>query len=361
MMKFYRLYIVARQFVVFFVTLTFLANCKTVALPPEIQTASYVIKGIQFYFAYMTPNEITVQSKGSGNDENEAIDKAIVAAVQQAMGVLVVSELTASDEKILSDLAGMYSSGIVKSYVKKKCTGTSVVKCTIEAKVMPFGIRDSIFSNKSTKIVDGGSLYGQFSSAKASLIQRKKLTEYYFSRIRSIGLQAKLESIDVIPSLSEKAEISLSYSIDWNDNFRSEIISFLKYISDGPNSEEFLLRLLLGTPPGDISSGDPNDVEIRWGPMRGILSQSVIVKTYDRSFASMIHSKLQEHIQFEFSPFGICDSFEPYGYNGILFFASQRPVTRTLRFKVDPDILRQTKKVTILPGCKVQKKNPLRY
>ena len=158
-----------RSFILMFLLIPIITSCKTAALPPEIQAASYVLRGIQFYFAYMTPNEITVQSKGAGKDENEAIDKAIIAAVQQAMGVLVVSEITASDEKVLTDLAGMYSSGIVKSYEKKFCTGTSVVECTIEAKVKPLGIRDSIFSNKSTQIVDGNSLHGQFSSAKASL------------------------------------------------------------------------------------------------------------------------------------------------------------------------------------------------
>ena len=348
-----------RQLIFIIVALTFLSNCKSVTVPPEIQAASYVLRGIQFYFAYMTPNEITVQSKGSGKDENEAIDKAIIVAVQQAMGVLVVSEITASDEKVLTDLAGMYSSGIVKSYEKKKCTGTKVVECTIEAKVKPLGIRDSIFSNKSTQIVDGNSLHGQFSSAKASLIQRRKLTEYYLSLIRTIGLIAKIESIEVIPSMTEKAKIALSYSIDWNDNFRSEIISFLKHISYGANSKANLFRFLLTKTPGDISSEDPNDVLIRWGPMRGILSQSVTIKTYDKEFAMMIHSKLQDPIRFEFSPFSLCDTFAPYGYSGILNFASQRPVIRNLIFHVDPNILRQTKEVIIKPGCIDQNKNKL--
>ena len=278
-----------------------ITSCKTPTIPPEIQAASYVLRGIQFYFAYMTPNEITVQSKGSGKNKNEAIDKAIIAAVQQAMGVLVVSEITASDEKILTDLAGMYSSGIVKSYEELHCTSTAVVECTIEAKVKPFGIRDSIFSNKSTQIVDGKSLHGQYSSAKASLIQRRKLTEYYMSRIRSIGLQAKVETIEVIPSMTPKAEIALSYSIDWNENFRSEIISFLKHISNGVHSGG-IFGTLLNTQPRDISSEDPNDVQVRWGPMGGILNQAVTIKTYDKSFAMMIRSKLQEPIEFEFSP-----------------------------------------------------------
>ena len=330
-----------------------ITSCKTVALPPEIQAASYIIRGIQFYFAYMTPNEITVQSKGSGSNENEAIDKAIIAAVQQAMGVLVVSEVTVSDEKVLTDLAGMYSSGVVKSYEKLHCTGSKVVECTIEAKVAPLGIRDAIFSNKSTQIVDGNSLYGQFASAKSSLIQRQKLTEYYLSRIRSIGLIAKVESIDVIPSMGANAQISLSYSIDWNGNFRSEIISFLKHISDGSNSETHLYAQVFGLNKkiGDVSSDDPNDVQIRWGRLRGIFAQEVTVKTYDRSFAKMIRGKLREPIQFEFSPFGLCDSFEPYDYSGVLTFASLRPVTRTLRFKVSPETLRKTNQIRINTGC----------
>jgi hypothetical protein len=330
-----------------------ITSCKTVALPPEIQAASYVLRGIKFYFAYMMPSEITVQSTGAGSDEKEAIDKALVAAVQQAMGVLVVSELTASDEKVLTDLAGMYSSGIVKSFERLNCTGTKAVECTIEAKVVPLGIRDSIFSNKSTQIVDGNSLYGQFSSAKASLIQRRKLTEYYLSRIRSIGLIAKIKSIDAIPSMGANAKIDLSYSIGWNDNFRSEIISFLKHISDRPVSEADLYAEVFGLNKkvGDISSEDPNDVQIRWGRLRGLFAQEVTVKTYDRSFAKMIREKLREPIQFEFSPFGLCDSFEPYDYSGVLIFASSRPVIRTLRFKVSPEILQKTNQVKITTGC----------
>jgi len=348
-----------RYLIVIFFLIPFITSCKTITIPPEIQAASYVLRGIQFYFAYMAPSEITVQSKGLGKDENEAIDKAIIAAVQQAMGVLVVSELTASDEKILTDLAGMYSSGIVKSYEKKNCIKSNVVECTIEAKVRPLGIRESIFSNKSTQIVDGKSLHGQYSSAKASLIQRRKLTEYYMSRIRSIGLRAKVESIEIIPSMTPEAEIALSYSIDWNENFRSEMISFLKHISDGSNLETELMRqmawyvnpLTSNQSLGDISSEDPNDVLVRWGPMRGILNQAVTIKTYDKSFAMMIRSKLQEPIEFDFSPFGLCDSFTPYGYHGILFFAHWQPVIRKLRFKISPDILRKTQQIHISAGC----------
>lgn len=339
-----------RCLIVMFFLNPLISSCKTATIPPEIQAASYVLRGIQFYFAYMTPDEITVQSKGSGKDENEAIDKAIIAAVQQAMGVLVVSEITTSDEKVLSELAGMYSSGIVKSYEKINCTNTSVVECTIEAKVKPFGIRDKIFSNKSTQIVDGASLHGQYSSAKANLVQRKKLTEYYLSRIRSIGLQAQLESIEIIPSMGKKAKVELSYSIRWNKNFRSEIISFFKHISDSANRKANLFGLI-NKQPGHISSVDPNDVQIRWGNMRGILNQAVTVKTHDKSFAAMIRQKLNEPIQYKFSPFGLCDSFTPYGYSGILYFASWQPVVRTLRFKISPDILRKTQQIQISAGC----------
>ena len=85
--------------------------------------------------------------------------------------------------------------------------------------------------------------------------------------------------------------------------------------------------------------------------LAGIFAQEVTVKTYDRSFAKMIREKLREPIQFEFSPFGLCDSFEPYVYSGVLIFASSRPVTRTLRFKVSPEILQKTNQVKITTGC----------
>ena len=40
----------------------------------------------------------------------------MIAAVQEAIGVLVVSDVTVQDEKILRNIAIMYSEGVVNKY-----------------------------------------------------------------------------------------------------------------------------------------------------------------------------------------------------------------------------------------------------
>jgi len=60
-----------------------------------------------------SPKEIVVTSKGTGKTQQEAIDSALFASVQKAIGVLVVSDQTVQKDKVNRNLVASYSSGIV--------------------------------------------------------------------------------------------------------------------------------------------------------------------------------------------------------------------------------------------------------
>ena len=75
---------------------------------PAVTATSYVVQGIRFYFSTFVPTEIVVVSTGTGETREKAIDNALIAAVQEALGVLVVSEVTIKDDQVLKAISGSH-------------------------------------------------------------------------------------------------------------------------------------------------------------------------------------------------------------------------------------------------------------
>ena len=92
---------------------------------------SLAIHGVRFSFSDLVPKEMTVDATGYGKTQEEAVNNALVIAVQKGIGVLVVSDTTVDGDKVIRDLAATYSSGIVNSYEIIKCANGG---CAIRAR-----------------------------------------------------------------------------------------------------------------------------------------------------------------------------------------------------------------------------------
>ena len=92
-----------------------LLGCQSIQSNP-VNSVSLVVQGVRLYFSLIVPKEISVTANGSGDTREKAIDSALIRSVQEAVGVLMVSETSVESDRVLNDIAIQYSSGIVNEY-----------------------------------------------------------------------------------------------------------------------------------------------------------------------------------------------------------------------------------------------------
>lgn len=321
--------------ILFFVCL--LPACATVEKAP-LSTASILIQGIRFYFSNVVPSEIPVQSIGTGETREKAIESALLAAVSEAIGVLVVSDVTVENNRLLRDIAATYSSGIVKSYKVKNCTGKDRVECEISAIVSPFAFREKLLASKSVTNIDGENLYGQYITSRNAIIQRYRITEYFFSKIHTQGLALRLNRFEVRPSTSHKIPIYIEYDIRFDPQFKRTLIELLEKLQrDTGGGQE--------PPPGV----DPATVYIQWGPT-GLFENRVWINTFDRGFSRMMRTYESREISIKLKELEIC---ERVSHSGI-FTIDWYQLRRSGVIEVDPERLRGVRQLSLEAGCQVR-------
>ncbi len=319
-----------------------LIACATVEKAP-LSAASLVLQGVKFYFGNSIPSEIPVDSSGTGETREKAIQNALIAAVQEAIGVLIVSDVTVESNRIVRDIAATYSSGVVKSYKVKNCTSTDRIRCDISAVVSPFAFRQTLLASGSVTKVDGESLYGQYVTSKNAILQRYRLTEYFFSRIRTQGLQLRLVRFEVQPSTKNKVPIYIEYDIRFDPQFKRTIIELLEKLQQdtngGVNKWTGEWREL---PPGV----DPMTVYIQWGPT-GLKGNRVWVNTFDRDYFQMMRLYQFQEIPVIIKELNLCDAVSHDG----IFTIDWYRLRRSGIIEVDPEQLRGVKQLTLGVGC----------
>ena len=123
-------------------------------------------QGIKFVHTDSVPKEMIVTSTGTGKTKEEAIDKALLSGIQESIGVLVVSDETAENDRIVRNLVAQYSSGVVSKYEVKSCIGTNPITCTVTAKVSPWNFQRKLMGDSNAIKVNGNDLQAQHMSAR---------------------------------------------------------------------------------------------------------------------------------------------------------------------------------------------------
>jgi hypothetical protein len=330
------------KFFVCAISTILLSSCATVQTAP-VSPVSLVLQGVRFYFSSTIPAEIPVEAVGTGSTREKAIDNALIAAVQQAIGVLVVSDVTVESNKVVRDIAINYASGVVKEYSVKQCTDTTRIQCTIKAKVSPFAFQQKLLASASVTKIDGENLYGQYLTSRNAIIQRYRVTEYFFSRIRTQGIQAKLIRFEVQPTISGKVPIYIEYSIRMNPSYKKTLIELLEKLQEDTGAKP---NIWTGERQDTARGVSPHTVYIQWGPT-GFLQNRVWVHTYDRSFAVMMQNYQYQEISIKINELGICDKVS----HDDIFKIDWYGLTRRGTIEIDPEKLKGVKQVTLEAGC----------
>ncbi len=314
-----------------FICSLLLVGCQSIQTNP-VNTASVVVQGVRLYFSTIVPKEISVNVIGSGSTKEKAIDSALIRSVQEAVGVLIVSETSVQSDKVINDIAIQYASGVVNKYKVVECNKTDVFNCRITAKVSPWSLQKNLLSKDSSVKVDGENLYSQHLTSKDAILQRKKLTEYLFKKIRSEGLIYKVTSVKTIPSTYNFATVQIEYEVKWDKDFRNMII-------------EFLQRLEKDTGGSFKDYDERQDSYIQWAPT-GWSDNRVYIKTNDSNFSKLIKDYQYAPITVGIPSLRYCDRFDTT--DGIFYFDS---IKRTVFVKMNEKSLKELKDINLIAIC----------
>jgi len=289
---------------------------------------SLFFKGIYFSITETVPKEMIVTETGVGETQDQAIQQALNTAVQKTVGVLIISEQTVKDERVVRNLVAQYSSGVVNSFEVKKCSNKPV-SCEVTAKVSPWKFMRKLEGDSQTIQVRGDDLLMKHQISKNVMIQRHKITDYYMSQIRRSGLDVNILSVAVDPSIGESVRLSIEYEVRWNNEYKKELIRFLD-------------RLQKDT----VKVGSKNQIYIQWGPT-GIFENRVRIDAYDQSFWNMMMKHIYDPTYIQIKELGICEDVQSENVFTIDWYGVKRVKT----VYVNPNKLAGIKSLTARIGC----------
>jgi hypothetical protein len=334
-----------------FSALTLLSGCAAVKNEP-LQAASLVFQGVQFMISRTVPEKITVHTTGTGQTREEAVNNALVSAMQQGVGVLVVSDTQVIGDRVSSDIVSQYSSAIVRSYKVQGCTDTERVRCDVEVIVSPWTFYQALRSSPGVTQIDGQSLYAQHLSQQHTLQQRKKLTEYFLSKIRTHGLEAVLLEFKVEPSPTREVQVHLKYKVQYKKDFKRELISFLQRVErDTGGGTDWN-----GRRQEPNMSRHPRTAVLQWGPT-GLNENRVYIHTYDDAFFSMIRKyRVEMPLYVSIPELSFCDRIElgdsyGKGFYGDIFQVDWYDLRRSVTFRLEPKKLSDVRQISLSFGC----------
>lgn len=289
---------------------------------------SLIFQGIYFSMSESVPEEITVTAKGVGETQAIAIETALNSAVQKAVGVLVISDQTVQNDRVIRNLVASYSSGVVNSYKIDTCQKDKVIHCTITAKVSPMKFMRKLQGDSQTIQVNGNDLLAKHQTAKNTLIQREKITNYYFSQIRQSGLDVLIREVKILPSDTEKVKLVVDYEVKWNAEYKKEILKFLERLEK------------------DTKNDGGQQIYIQWGPT-GLFNNRVHINVVnDRlrtSMLRMIHAPTFVKI----NELNLCEDIN----HDNVFTIDWYGVKRQRTIEVDPAKLRGIQTLSASIGC----------
>jgi hypothetical protein len=290
-------------------------------------TTTFAIHGITFLFNELSSNEIVVTASGTGKTQEEAVNNALVSSVQKGIGVFIVSDLTVQDERVVRDIAAMYSSGVVTSYKINECVKGDFYICEVNSSVSPAHFQKQALSNSSTIKIDGKDFYASYLTGRNVLIQRKKITEYYFDNIRKTGLSAQIHSVKVLPSSNELAKLEVKYSVRWDRKYKQNFISFLERLERDTNA-----------------SFENHDIVLQWSASTFIKGR-VFVRTNDENTRRLIHKQLYDSVFVSIPELNYCEEIKLES-SILTFEKTQREI-----FEIQSEKLKGLNQITISTSC----------
>jgi hypothetical protein len=289
---------------------------------------SLIFQGIYFSMSESVPEEITVTAKGVGETQAIAIETALNSAVQKAVGVLVISDQTVKNDQVIRNLVASYSSGVVNSYKIDTCQKDKVIHCTITAKVSPMKFMRKLQGDSQTIQVNGTDLLAKHQTARNTLIQREKITNYYFSQIRQSGLDVIIREVKILPSDTERVKLVVDYEVKWNAEYKKEILKFLERLEK------------------DTKNDGGQQIYIQWGPT-GLFNNRVHINVVNERLRTSMLRMIHAPTFVKINELNLCEDIN----HDNVFTIDWYGVKRQRTIEVDPAKLRGIQSLSASIGC----------
>lgn len=289
---------------------------------------SLILNGIHFALSTFMSDRMTVVATGVGPTQEQAVSAALHSAVQKVVGVLIISERVANQDTLVRNIVAQYSSGVVDTYKILHCSGQPVT-CEIEAKVSPIKFMRKLETDSHSVQISGSVYYEKHLAIKRAMKQREQILQYYLNEMHRSGLDVRLRSVNVVPSINDSATLDIQYHVRWNSDFRSELLSVLHRIE------------------GDVARGEEGEYYyIQYGAT-GFADNRVYVPTHSHQMYDMIKRHVQRPVRVYFRELQTCAEVPVSS----IFRIEGRGETVNQRITVPPDRLKQLKSITIRVGC----------
>lgn len=301
----------------------------TIASP--VSSLSLLVQGVRLYF-HITTKEIHIVSQGTGDSREDAVKKALVNATQEAIGTLVISEVTANADRVVENLALMYSAGVVSQHKVLGCSYGARVTCTVSAVVLPWSLHNKLQASGTAVAIDGNSLYGRHVTTQEVIVQRYRMTEYYLHKMRTQGLEVSLSEVSYMPTYGENVRIRVDYSVTWNQEFKKAVM-------------DYFAKLEKDTGVGQDGTFKPNQhtAYVKWGS-----GEYQFVNSYDQDFVALVEAYKNASVDVYFPEVGVCDRFD-IG-NGV-FSLSNRSMRRSAILEIPPSRVKNLQRISLRLGC----------
>jgi hypothetical protein len=303
----------------------------TLAFGSQLTSLSLLVQGVRLYF-HITTKEIHIVSQGTGDSRDDAVKKALLNATQEAIGTLIISEVTTNADRVVENLALMYSAGVVSQYKVLNCREDARVTCTISAVVLPWSLHNKLQASGTAVAINGSDLYGRHVTTQEALVQRYRMTEYYLHKMRTQGLEVSLSEVSYVPTYGDKVKIQVDYNVTWNQEFRRAVM-------------DYFTKLEKDTGVRQDGTFKPNQhtVYIKWGS-----GEYHFVNSYDHDFIVLIEAYKNASVDVYFPEAGVCDRFDIS--NG-LFSINNRSVRRSMVLELPPSTVKNLKQISLRLGC----------
>lgn len=290
-------------------------------------STSAILNGIQFTLSTFISDRMTVVTTGVGDTQEKAISAALHSAVEKVVGVLIISERVVNQDALVRNIAAQYSSGVVDTYKILHCSGQPVT-CEIEAKVSPIKFMRKLETDSHSVQLNGSDYYQKHLAINRAMKQRQNVLQYYLNEMHRSGLDVRLRSVNVVPSINDNATLDIRYHVRWNSDFRSELLRVLHRIEN------------------DVAHGEGKYYYIQYGPS-GIVSNRVYVPAHSTQMYDMIKRHVQRPVRVYFRELKTCAEVPVSS----IFRIEGRGETVNQRITVSPDRLKEIESITIQVGC----------
>jgi len=225
-------------------------TCLSVQSAPAPIPLGYIITGIQLITANQVP-VYYVKVQSTGPDFNSARQHAFKLAVEQAVGILVLSESEMRNSQVTRNEIITYSSGFIDKFniLEQEQVGNSV-KLTVEIWVASSAISNRLFNSSSA----AGEVHGSRISVQInSLTDQRKQTDQlvdtfmrdYPTRAFDIGLQP----VKVEFNSNRQANLYVPFWLRWNKQYLDSLEEVVRTVNQYPGC-----KIVSGGCPGAISS-----------------------------------------------------------------------------------------------------------